>query len=172
MEEPAAPSPSPPLSLSLHVHLHTNIFVFMYFVIIGSVGEEEALLGVALVEPRRGGIWEGSSCWAVTLQDIGVYHRTPDTAFKSPRHAHMRFSGTWSVSSFPPVEFEDNGRLLLNSVSGWGWFWSELLSVTSCGYASAYAWSAESLPVGTRVRARNIAYCASPVFDFVILGHE
>ncbi|CAL5425744.1 unnamed protein product [Camellia sinensis] len=63
--------------------------------IIGSVGDDEALLGVALVEPRQGGTWEGSSCWAVTLQDIGVYHRDAVYQTKSPRHAHMRFSGTW-----------------------------------------------------------------------------
>ncbi|CAL5425743.1 unnamed protein product [Camellia sinensis] len=62
--------------------------------IIGSVGDDEALLGVALVEPRQGGTWEGSSCWAVTLQDIGVYHRDAVYQTKSPRHAHMRFSGT------------------------------------------------------------------------------
>ncbi|CAL5354295.1 unnamed protein product [Camellia sinensis] len=65
------------------------------FTIIGSVGDDEALLGVALVEPRQGGTWEGRSCWAVTLQDIGVYHRDAVYQTKSPRHAHMRFSGTW-----------------------------------------------------------------------------
>ncbi|CAL5370146.1 unnamed protein product [Camellia sinensis] len=61
-----------------------------------------ALLGVALVEPRRGGTWEGSSCWAVTLQDIGVYHRDAVYQTKSPRHAHMRFSGTCSRHRPPP----------------------------------------------------------------------
>ncbi|CAL5325409.1 unnamed protein product [Camellia sinensis] len=70
--------------------------------IIGSVGDDEALLGVALVEPRRGGTWEGSSCWAVTLQDIGVYHRDAVYQTKSPRHAHMRFSGTCSCHRPPP----------------------------------------------------------------------
>ncbi|GMP29425.1 hypothetical protein CsSME_00004532 [Camellia sinensis var. sinensis] len=98
MEEPAAPPP-PPLSLSPCTFAHKYFCIH----IIGSVGDDEALLGVALVEPRRGGTWEGSSCWAVTLQDIGVYHRDAVYQTKSPRHAHMRFSGTWSVSSFPPV---------------------------------------------------------------------
>ncbi|CAL5325318.1 unnamed protein product [Camellia sinensis] len=70
--------------------------------IIGSVGDDEALLGVALVEPRRGGTWEGSSCWAMTLQDIGVYHRDVVYQTKSPRHAHMRFSGTCSRHRPPP----------------------------------------------------------------------
>ncbi|CAL5428733.1 unnamed protein product [Camellia sinensis] len=70
--------------------------------IIGSVGDDEALLGVALVEPRQGGTWEGSSCWAVTLQDIGVYHRDAVYQTKSPRHAHMWFSGTCSRHRPPP----------------------------------------------------------------------
>ncbi|KAI7992587.1 hypothetical protein LOK49_LG12G01205 [Camellia lanceoleosa] len=112
----SSPLPLPP-SLSLSMYICTQIFLYsctLWYVlplllvssvitIIGSVGEEEALLGVALVEPRRGGTWEGSSCWAVTLQDIGVYHRDAVYQTKSPRHAHMRFSGTWSVSSFPPI---------------------------------------------------------------------